>query len=121
MWKRELGRAGEKAAAKALKRAGYRIVDRNFSCKSGEIDLIAKDKGTLVFVEVKTRSSDEHGPPGMSIDSRKRRRIMSLAKAYVKHKRLYDLRPRFDIYSILWKEGQKPEINHIPAAFTEDR
>jgi putative endonuclease len=118
MSKRELGRAGEKAAAKALKRAGYKVVERNFACKGGEIDLIAKDKNTLVFVEVKTRSSDEFAPPELAVNLRKRTRIIRAARFYLQRNGLDDVNCRFDIVSVLWRPGlRKPHIEILPNAF----
>ena len=118
MSKRELGKAGKKAAAKALTRAGYKIVERNFSCKGGEIDLIANDKSTLVFVEVKTRSSDEFAPPELSVNLRKRRRIIRAARFYLQRNRLDDVNCRFDVVAVLWRPGsRKPHVEILQNAF----
>ena len=87
-----LGAAGEKAAAKALKGNGYRIVARNYRCAMGEIDLIAVDSDTIVFVEVKTRSDDSAADPENNVTYQKQRRLSRAARCYLESKLLCDVK-----------------------------
>lgn len=105
-------------AEQFLKKQGYRIVERNFRCKFGEIDLIGFKKGVLSFIEVKTRSSDAFGQPIESIDKAKQRRLVRLANYYLYKKKAGDALPcRFDVVSIMLKDD-KPEIELITNAIT---
>lgn len=80
--KDDLGRAGEERAVQHLSALGYTIVERNWRCAQGEIDIVALDAGELVFVEVKTRRTDRYGHPFEAIDARKKRRMWGLAHAW---------------------------------------
>lgn len=112
--KRLLGNRGEDLAVKYLKEKGFRILMRNFKTPFGEIDIIAEDRETLVFVEVKTRSDDSFGLPFEAVDSKKRERMRKIALLYLKD--LGKERPvRFDVISIEAKDGGS--INHIIEAF----
>lgn len=91
-----IGKLGEEAAVKALKKNGYRIIERNFRTKQGEIDIIAKDGEYISFVEVRLRKNDSFGSPAESITEGKRSRIIKAAQAYILKKRLYDTPMRFD-------------------------
>jgi len=71
MQKKELGNKGEELAIRFLKKNGYRIIGRNYACKMGEMDIIAKEKDILVFIEVKTRTSATFGPPQLAVNPRK--------------------------------------------------
>ena len=82
--KDELGRAGEDRAAAHLIGLGYSILDRNWRCDQGELDIVARDRGTLSFVEVKTRRTLDYGHPFEAIDEPKRRRLWRLAQAWVR-------------------------------------
>lgn len=113
-----LGEQGEAAAAKFLKRKGYKIVARSDSGKFGELDIVAVDKRTVVFVEVKTRRSALKGHPVEAVDEKKRRKITSLAVGYLKRHGLSECPSRFDIIAITWPEGvKKPTIEHFENAF----
>jgi putative endonuclease len=79
----EIGADGERLAIAFLRRRGFRIVARNFQVRGGEIDVIAHDRDTVVFVEVRTRSSSDHGSAGESIDARKRQHMVRAAQAYL--------------------------------------
>jgi len=81
--KDELGRAGERRAEEHLRSLGWQVLDRNWRCAEGEIDLVAADAGALVVVEVKTRSGEGFGHPFEAVDARKRRRLWRLAMAWV--------------------------------------
>ncbi len=111
----KLGHKGEGLAVKYLKRRGYRIIQRNFKTSMGEIDIIARDRETLVFIEVKTRESLEYGQPFESVTRAKRRKIANVATLFLK--KLRDVpQCRFDIVSICHKKG-KPEVDLIRDAF----
>ena len=117
-WLRKLfGDAGERAAVSYLKKKGYRIHGRQMRNLFGEIDIIAQDGECLVFVEVKTRSSDRAGAPSAAVGLRKQRQISRTATAWLKKRNLLDHRARFDVISIIWPSGGQPEIEHIQNAF----
>jgi len=100
--KNTLGQQGEEAAIKFLKKRGYRILERNFRCPLGEIDIVSRHNNTLVFVEVKTRSSQAYGLPEEAIDYRKQRKLKQLAYYYIKYKGLgFEIKCRFDVVSVL--------------------
>jgi len=96
----QLGAIGEDAAMRVLRRRGYRIRDRNLRCPMGELDLVAEDGGTLVFLEVKTRSTSDYGGPFEAISPLKRRRLQRLAVYYLATRRLMDRPCRFDAVSV---------------------
>lgn len=116
-WNRILGERGERAAAARLRKAGMRIIVRNYRGGGGEIDLVARDGDTLVFVEVKTRRT---GVPAEAVDLDKQRRITRAAVHFLKTHRLFEpgVPTRFDVAAVVWPEGaRRPIIEHIPAAF----
>lgn len=100
----ELGIWGEREAAKFLKKRKYKILDKNFRCHIGEIDIVAKHGAYLVFVEVKTRASARYGLPMEAVDEQKQRKLCLLAQYYQKCKRLLDMPIRFDVVQILGDE-----------------
>lgn len=111
----KLGEKGEGIAVGFLRKMGYRIVQQNYRTPVGEIDIIAKDGDTLVFVEVKTRESLEYGLPFESVIRRKRRKIANVALLYLK--RFTDIPPcRFDVVSVYYDHGG-PECELIQDAF----
>jgi len=97
---RAIGRDGEEIAAEYLRNNGYRIVEKNYKNRFGEIDVIAKDGNTLVFVEVKTRNTPSYGSPSSAVDSKKQQRIGKVAVTYLTEKRLTHSPVRFDVVSI---------------------
>jgi len=106
-----LGKSGEELAVSLLKENGYKIIERNFRTKIGEIDIVAWDKDTISFVEVKLRNSDRFGLPQEAITAFKRRQISKAALIYLKQKNLLDKKARFDVVSIiLSKEGSKTDL-----------
>ncbi len=111
----QLGKEGEKLAREMLERKGYKILETNWRHGRDEIDIVAMDGDDLVFVEVKTRSSDLFGPPEEAVTERKESFLIRAAEAFIEAKDL-DFNSRFDIVSIILKDG-KPEINHIEDAF----
>lgn len=114
---KDIGLKGELLAEAFLKKQGYRIVERNFRCKFGEIDIIGFKKGVLSFIEVKTRSSDAFGQPIEAVDKTKQRRLVRLANYYLyKKKAQPELPCRFDVVSILMGKD-KPVIGLIINAF----
>lgn len=113
-----LGERGERAASRFLLRQGCVIVDRGYQDKFGEIDLIAVDDETIVFVEVKTRTSDVAGSPAEAVDESKQQRLLKTAKGYLKWHRLTECRIRFDVISITWPSHlDRPAIIHYENAF----
>ncbi|MEZ6046269.1 MAG: YraN family protein [Planctomycetaceae bacterium] len=117
-----LGNKGERAAARYLRRQGYKIIARNWSNKLGEIDIIALQQTptgpTLVFVEVKTRKTTHSGQPHEAVGHHKQSQLTRVGLSYLKSNQLLEHRARFDVISILWPEGAKqPEIEHIENAF----
>lgn len=97
----ELGVRGEEAATRFLKKRGYEILERNWSCFAGEADIVARIDGTLCFIEVKTRSQVEKGFPEEAVDARKRARYERIAAYYLQQYDATDIRVRFDVISIL--------------------
>jgi putative endonuclease len=112
----EKGKEGERAAADYLCKCGLKILDRNFRCPLGEIDLIAKDAKTIVFVEVRSRKGDQFCSPEESLSPQKLRRIGKAALWYLKRQGMADSFMRFDVVAISWT-GEKPEISWIVNAF----
>lgn len=116
MEKKELGKKGEEIALQFLKKKGYRILQKNYVCKLGEIDLIAQEKDTLTFVEVKTRRSTTFGPPQMAVDQKKQEQLSKAALHFLKERRLEEAKARFDVVAILLSP-QGAEIELIRNAF----
>ncbi len=112
---REIGAAGEDAAVQYLKSKGFVILETNWRFGQAEVDIIAKDKTDLVFVEVKTRSSNKFGEPEMAVNKAKQRMYQRLATGYIEKKNL-NMDVRFDIIAIVNKILE-PEIFHIKDAF----
>jgi len=111
-----LGRRGERAAEKHLRRNGYRIVARNFRAAGAEIDLVAIDGDTLVFVEVKTRRSRAAGAPEEAVDERKQKRMRRAAEVFARRYRADEFEMRFDIVAID-ASGKRLEIELLRNAF----
>lgn len=113
-----LGNTGEDIALEYLINLGYKLKDRNFRIRSGEIDLIMTDKNTLVFIEVRTKTSSFFGSPLETVNSTKRRKIVNVAKFYLH--RFYgnrEIECRFDVVGIVIPPNRKAEITHIDDAF----
>ncbi|HWR62551.1 MAG TPA: YraN family protein [Clostridia bacterium] len=111
------GAFGESLAADWLAENGYRVLDRNFSCKAGEADIIAMQGDTVVFIEVKTRSSDRFGLPSEAVSAAKQRKLVKTALYYLQKKRLLDYMCRFDVMEIIADEENDSRINLIEDAF----
>jgi putative endonuclease len=115
---RSLGQRGERAAARYLRRQGYKIVGRGERDHFGELDLVAVDGRTVVFVEVKTRTSHEAGHPAEAVGPEKQKRLTRLALAYLKRHDLLENAARFDVLAITWPDSAKrPTIEHFQNAF----
>ena|SRR3989338_7860998 len=114
-----LGIIGEELAYHFLSRKGYKILLKNYECALGEIDLIAKERGMLVFIEVKTRRSEAFGSPLDSITHQKRHQIVKTAQYYLKRYGIKDVACRFDAVSVLILQDKEPVIEVIQNAFQE--
>ena len=112
----ETGRRGEDLAVDYLKQRGYRIIERNYRCPFGEIDIVAQQGEVVVFIEVKTRRSPRFGDPQQSITLEKRKHISRIALDYLQKKRLYPCSARFDVVAIRML-GEGAGIELIPNAF----
>ena len=99
--RQRLGKSGEETIVKYLKKNGYLIIIKNYRCKLGEIDIIAKDGSDLVFIEVKTRSGLSYGSPAEAVNRRKQRQISRAAQYYLAEQQLFDSPARFDVISLL--------------------
>lgn len=120
VWRKplSLGQRGEREAARLLRKRGYTIVAHGQRDFLGEIDLIAVDGRTIVFVEVKTRAGDSAGHPADAVDPRKQQRLTRLAAAYLKRHDLLDCATRFDVVAVTWPSGSKrPVVEHFKDAF----
>jgi putative endonuclease len=111
------GRLGERAAKKFCQRAGLKFLTANFRSERGEIDLVFRDADCLVFVEVKTRSSEEWNRPAAAVNARKRRLLSQTALDYLRRLKHPLVRIRFDIVEVLLADGAVREIRHLPNAF----
>ncbi len=113
-----LGERGEREAERFLRRLGYVIVARHRRDRLGELDLVAVDGRTIVFVEVKTRRSHDAGHPALAVDEDKQRRLTRLALAFLKRYDLLNYSARFDVVAITWPDGAgRPVIEHFQNAF----
>ncbi len=121
---RPVGQLGEDVAARFLESRGFRILARNLRSRLGELDLVARDGATLVFVEVKARRGRPGDPPQVGVDARKRSRLARLALDYLAREWLQDLACRFDVVAVTFDtgdaEGGPPRVEHFPGAFAAD-
>jgi putative endonuclease len=111
-----IGKEGEKIAAAFLKKNGYRIIEINFRCPIGEIDIVAKEKNDLFFVEVKTRKSLDLGYPEQAVGIRKQKKMSQLALWYMQKRKIADTNARFDVVAITLIP-EKNEVKLIKNAF----
>jgi putative endonuclease len=117
-WRRWFGSRAERAASRFLRRLGYRIVARNWSCRAGELDLVAVDGGCVVFVEVRSTGTEHAERPAASVDPEKQRRLTDLALRFLQEKRLLGRPARFDVLAVQWPgDSRQPIIIHYPNAF----
>jgi len=115
------GSRGERAAARYLKRQHHRILTRNYRCAAGEIDLICADCDTIVFVEVKTRSSDTAEEPQQTLRKTQWRRIENAARYFLMQRSAQDRPCRFDVVTVLWAPRGSPRIEHFEDAYQPRR
>ena len=111
-----LGERGENMAARYLRNQGLKIIVRNFRCDGGEIDIVARDGKTLVFVEVKTRAYDDPAPEEQ-VNTIKQHQITKAAPIYLARYGIPQPPARFDVVAVVWPEGRDPMIRHTPNAF----
>ncbi len=111
------GELGERAAEKHLRGLGLKFLTRNFRSERGEIDLIFRDGDCLVFIEVKTRSSEAWARPAAAVDARKRRLLSQTALDYLRLIKNPEVKIRFDIVEVLLTDGEVREVRHLPNTF----
>lgn len=116
----DLGPAGERLARQFLKRKGYRIVARGFRCALGELDLVALDGDTIVFVEVRARADETQQDIEESINAEKRRRLTRTAKAFLSKRGVTDRPARFDVIAINFENPDNPIVRHTIDAFAPE-
>ena len=114
--KQVLGKEGERLAEQYLKKKGYQLVERNYRCKAGELDLIVLDRRVLVFVEVKTRTGERFGSPLEAVAYHKQRKMIQAAQFFLSAKGLHQRDARFDVVGVSWA-GREPLVEHIENAF----
>lgn len=114
-----LGDYGEIIASRYLRKHGYYIVSANYSCRLGEIDLIAEDKKYLCFVEVKTRSENMKYTPADAVDTTKRTKIIASSQLFMKNYQVKK-QPRYDIVEVYFQNDEPVKLNHIENAFDSD-
>jgi putative endonuclease len=115
------GKLGERAAKRHLKRHGLKFLTANFRTPRGEIDLICRDQDCLVFVEVKTRSSEEWARPAAAVDRERRQRLTRAALDYLRLLKNPSVKVRFDIVEVLLQDSAVGEVRHLPNAFAMER
>ncbi|KIL35273.1 endonuclease [Cohnella kolymensis] len=113
-----VGRAGEEAAARHLADLGYTVIERNWRCRSGEIDLIAHDGATIVFIEVRSRSNPTRfGTAVEAVNARKCRQVREVAAYYLRQQAGFERSVRFDVIAVTFLQDGISEIKHLPGAF----
>ncbi len=113
-----VGRRGEEAARVYLRRRGVRILAENFACAAGEIDLIGREGDTLLFIEVKARTSAAFGPPHLAVHRRKQRQIVRAAQWYLAERRMPEVPCRFDVLAVTFPAGGgAPRVDWVRDAF----
>ena len=111
-----LGKEGERLAERFLEKKGYKLLERNYRCTAGELDLIVLDRRVIVFVEVKTRTGQGFGTPFEAVEFRKQRKIIQAAQFFLAEKGLQQRDARFDVVGVSWV-GRAPVVEHIENAF----
>ncbi len=113
----ELGRRGERIAAAYLTRAGVRVLDRNWRCREGELDIVAREGPALVFCEVKTRRGTGFGHPVEAVTPAKQRRLRLLAQRWLAAHEEHAPDLRFDVVGVLVRPSRPPLVRHLRSAF----
>lgn len=116
-YNKELGKTGEEAAVKYLIKNGYSILATNYRCRSGEIDIVAREGEFLVFIEVKTRTGTRYGSASEALDIRKKQRLRKLANYYLMMKGLTDVNCRFDVVTLQLADNTNWELELFRNAF----
>lgn len=111
------GRRGEQVAEEFLRARGYVILARNYRVSFGEVDIVAQDRQTVVFVEVRTHTGGAFGDPLASVNVRKQRQIAKAAWHYLARNGLLEREARFDVVGIRWEENEQARLTHIKSAF----
>lgn len=111
-----LGKEGERIAELFLKKKGYKLVERNYRCAAGELDLVMLDRRVIVFVEVKTRTGGGYGTPLEAVAVRKQKKMIYVAEFFLSAKKLSQREARFDVVGVSWP-GAQPLVEHIENAF----
>ena len=119
---KDLGRAGERRAARCLKRRGYRVLGRNVRVNVGEADLVceAPDERTIVIVEVKTRRADvaKTFAPETAVNPAKARKLIQVAQSLIKQNAWHDRPVRIDVVGVVWPERGRPDVRHLESCVT---
>jgi putative endonuclease len=117
-WRRWFGTRSERAAARFLRGLGWHVVRRNYTCLHGEIDLVAVEERTVVFVEVRSTRDVDESRPAASVDEKKQERLTRLALHFLQEHRLLEHPARFDVLTVTWPAGiREPHITHYRQAF----
>ncbi|MDZ7766097.1 MAG: YraN family protein [Melioribacteraceae bacterium] len=118
-FKTEKGSYGEELAVKFIKEKGYEIIEQNYRYGHGEVDIVAKDKDTLVFIEVKFRKNLEFGPPELAVTKSKQKQVRKISELFImdKGEKVEFKDARIDVIAILKFPNEDPQINHIINAF----
>ncbi len=116
----KLGALGEERAVRHIESLGYVTIERNYRCPYGEIDIVARDGGDLVFVEVKTRRSTSFGFPSEAVDSRKQQKLILSAQSYLEARELGEISCRFDVAEVYVQNGAPVRVEIIKGAFSSD-
>jgi putative endonuclease len=114
---RALGRLGERMAADLLESRGLIVLDRNWRCAHGELDIVATDGETVVCCEVKARSGTDYGGPRHAMTAEKIKRVRLLARSWLAERRLAGCPVRFDVVSVLWPPGEEARVEHLEGVF----
>ena len=115
--RQKIGVMGEQLAANYLRKTGKKILCTNYRCRYGEIDIIARDQETILFIEVKSRTSNTFGPPAAAVTMHKQQQIIKTALYYLTEKNLSDTAVRLDVIAVLFQREQEPCIEYISNAF----
>ncbi len=115
MNRQQVGARGEALARRYIRQRGLKVIERNWRTRSGEIDLVCRDRDTLVFVEVKSRTGETFGQPYEAVGPAKRQRLRRLAEEYIASRGLAECPVRFDVLSV--RLDREPRVEHIEGAF----
>ncbi len=111
------GSQGENIAVSFLEKQGYTVLARNYRQRFGEIDIVAEERGVLVFIEVKTRKNERYGNPFEAVDTRKQQKLSKMAQHYISYNKMEDSDARFDVVAVRLNQDCHPEVELIRDAF----